>query len=459
VSDDRWLAALERRVDLETDKDVLESYRYDHAAPGFVSAGHPMAVVWPTDAEQVQLVVRSAGERGVPIVPRGAGSGLSGGANAVDGGLTVCFDRMDRIVAIDEESLVATVEPGVINNDLRLAAVDVGLDYAPDPASHEFSTLGGNIATNAGGLCCVKYGVTREAVLALQVVTAGGELVTLGRPTRKGVAGYDLVALMCGSEGTLGIITEAKLKLIPKRANPATMAASFASLSSASRAISRISSTMAPSLLELLDRTTVAAVEQFAPQGLDAEVEALLFAQSDNGGSALDEVDSMAEICTEEGAILAGTSDDLEEGRMLLAARRLAYPALEHMGHTILDDVCVPTGKIADLLEGTEAIAEGVDLTIGTFGHAGDGNFHPTIIYDDADPGELRLAERAFGELIELALELGGTISGEHGVGQLKRAWLARELGDANALNDSIKRAIDPRGTLNPGKALAGSPS
>lgn len=441
--------------DLVTDPEVLASYCRDQAAPALVPAGTPAAVVRPRTTQEVQRAVAAAAAHGVPVVPRGAGSGLSGGANAIDGCLVVSLERMTDVVELDGASLLATVQPGLVNVQLREAAEREGLFYAPDPASYEFSTIGGNIATNAGGLCCVKYGVTRDALLGLEVVLADGRAVHLGRRARKGVAGYDLASLFCGSEGTLGIVTRATMRLIPPPRSSATLAASFPTLGAAGAAIAKITRSATPSVLELMDRTTIQAVEAMAPQDLDDSVAALLFARSDLGGSAaLRAVDEMARWCEQAGATLALTTDEEAEGRMLMAARRLAYPALERQGATLLDDVGVPIGQIPALLDGIERIAAEHGVVIGTFGHAGDGNMHPTIVFDHHDPDAVARARAAFAALVRLALALGGTVSGEHGVGLLKRDFLAEELGEAAGLNHAIKRALDPHGLFNPGKAI-----
>jgi len=441
--------------DLVTDPEVLVSYRNDQAPADLVPAGTPAAVVRPRTTAEVQNAVRAAARHAVPVVPRGAGSGLSGGANAIDGCLVVSLERMTDVLELDAASLLATVQPGLVNLQLREAAEREGLFYAPDPASYEFSTIGGNIATNAGGLCCVRYGVTRDALLGLEVVLADGRAVTLGRRARKGVAGYDLASLFCGSEGTLGIVTRATMRLIPPPRSAATLAASFPTLGSAGEAIAKISRNAIPSVLELMDRTTVRAVEQMAPQDLDDSVAALLFARSDLGGEAsLRAVEEMARWCEEAGATLALTTDEEAEGRMLMAARRLAYPALERQGATLLDDVGVPLGKIPALLDGIERVADRHGVTIGTFGHAGDGNMHPTIVFDRHDPDSVARARAAFADLVRVALELGGTVTGEHGVGLLKRGFLVEELGDAAALNHAVKHALDPHGLFNPGKAI-----
>jgi glycolate oxidase len=451
---DRLLADLDGAGQVVVDPDVLASYRADHAAPGLLPAGMPAAVVRPRTTAEVQAAVRAAARHGVPVVPRGAGTGLSGGANAIDGCLVVSLERMTDVVELDAPSLLATVQPGLVNDQLRAAAAREGLWYAPDPASHESCTIGGNVATNAGGLCCVKYGVTRDALLGLEVVLADGRAVRLGRRTRKGVAGYDLVSLLCGSEGTLGIVTEVTVRLLPPPGPAATLAASFATLGEAGEAIARIVRETTPALLELMDRTTIAAVEQMAPQGLDADVAALVFARAD-GPAAPSEVERMARWCEQHGATLAVTSDEEAEGRMLLQARRLAYPALEHRGATLLDDVAVPLGKVPALLDGVERIAaRHEDLTIGTFGHAGDGNMHPTIVYDQRDGDQVAHAREAFAQILALGLELGGTITGEHGVGLLKHDTLPDELGPAHELHRTVKRALDPAGLLNPGKGV-----
>jgi glycolate oxidase len=391
----------------------------------------------------------------MPIVPRGAGSGLSGGANALDDCLVLGLERMTDVIAVDDASLTATVQPGVINAALGAAAAAHGLWYAPDPASREFSTIGGNVATNAGGLCCVKYGVTRDALLGVEVVLADGRAVRLGRRTRKGVAGYDLAGLLCGSEGTLGIITEVTVRLLPPPRPAATLAASFPDLGGAGRAIARIARTLTPSLLELMDRATVCAVEDLQPMDLDRDAAALVFARSDAGRvEGVDDVARMAAWCEEAGATLVVTSDEEAEGRMLMAARRLAYPALERLGATLLDDIAVPLAAIPALLEGVSEIAGRHDLVIGTFGHAGDGNMHPTIVYDHRDDDAVRRARAAFAAIVDLALSLDGTVTGEHGVGVLKRDVLATELGPALDVHRAVKRALDPNGLLNPGKAL-----
>jgi glycolate oxidase len=440
--------------DLVTDPEVLGSYERDQAAPALVPAGRPAAVIRPRTTEEVQNAVRAAARHSVPVVPRGAGSGLSGGANAIDGCLVISTERMTDVVELDGESLLATVQPGLVNLSLREAAEREGLFYAPDPASYEFSTIGGNIATNAGGLCCVKYGVTRDALLGLEVVLADGRAVSIGRRARKGVAGYDLASLFCGSEGTLGIVTRATMRLIPPPRSSATLAASFPTLGSAGAAIAKISRNATPSVLELMDRTTIQAVEAMAPQELD-DAAALVFARSDLGGAAaLRAVDEMARWCEEAGATLALTTDEEAEGRMLMAARRLAYPALERQGATLLDDVGVPLGKIPALLDGIEQVAARHGVTIGTFGHAGDGNMHPTIVFDHHDPDSIRRANEAFADLVRVALDLGGTVTGEHGVGLLKRGFLAQELGEAHDLHHAIKHALDPHGLFNPGKAI-----
>ncbi len=436
------------------DPDVLESYRRDQAAPGLLEAGTPAALVRPGGTAEVQEAVRAAAAHGAPIVPRGAGSGLSGGANAIDGCLVLSTERMNRIVEIDPASLTATVEPGVLNEQLRLAAREHGLMYAPDPASHEFCTIGGNVATNAGGLCCVKYGVTRDSLLGLEAVLADGSAVRLGRRTRKGVVGYDLAGLFCGSEGTLGIVTAATVRLLPLPGTASTLAASFPSIVAAGEAVGRIVAERQPSLLELLDRATINAVEDFRPMELDREAGALLFARSDSAGG-YDDVEWMAGRCEELGATLVVVSDEEAEGRMLMAARRLAYPALERLGTTLLDDVVVPIGAIPALVEGIERIAADHALLIATFGHAGDGNMHPTLVYDHQDPGQTASARAAFAAIVELALGLGGSASGEHGVGTLKRDFLRAELGERVLdLNRAIKDTLDPDGRMNPGKGV-----
>ena len=436
------------------DADRLESFRRDEAR--LVAAGRLSCAVLPRSTAQVQEVVRIAGRAGVPVVPRGAGTGLAGGANAVDGAIGLVLTRMDRILEIDDRDLLARVEPGVLNATLSAEARERGLWYPPDPASQDISTIGGNIATNAGGLCCVKYGVTRDFVLGLEVVLADGRAVRLGRRTVKGVAGYDLVGLIVGSEGTLGIVTEATLRLLPAPAAGTTVVATFDRLPVAGDAVAAITRSCVPSLLEILDGTTIRAVDDHTRMGLDRDAAALLLAQSDAGGDhAAAEADAMAAACERAGAGMVLRSTDPAEADLLLNARRLAFPALERLGDVLLDDVAVPRARIPDLLAGVERIAEEHDVVIGTFGHAGDGNMHPTVVFDRHDDVQRRAAGRAFDQVVALALELGGTVTGEHGVGRLKVAHLAGELGeDVLDLHGRVKTAFDPQGILNPGAAL-----
>jgi glycolate oxidase len=449
----RLLNALSGAGAIVTDPDILASYSHDRAAPGLLSVGSPLVMVRPRSVEQVQAAVRAAGSLGMPIVARGAGSGLSGGANAIDGCMILSLEAMSTILEIDADGLTATVEAGVLNSTLRAAAADDGLLYAPDPASYEFSTIGGNVATNAGGLCCVKYGVTRDAVLALQVVLADGRAVDLGHATRKNVEGYDLVGLMCGSEGTLGVVTAATVRLLPLPRAAHTLAASFPRLDDAGQAVALICRRHRPSMLELMDRPTIRAVEELAPMDLDLEAEAMLFARSDAGRvEGAEEIAAIAAICEQAGASIVVTTDEEAEGRALLAARRLAFTALERCGTTLLDDIAVPLPAIPALLRGIQAIGDEHDVLIATFGHAGDGNMHPTIVYDDSDQSAVSRARAAFDAILALAVNLGGTLTGEHGIGLLKRPAAQSALADTLELQRAIKRAFDPRDLLNPGK-------
>jgi glycolate oxidase len=439
---------------LITDPEILESYRFDQAT--FVEAGIPAAMVRASSTAQVQDVMHVASRFRTPVVPRGAGSGLSGGANAVDGCVVLSLAGMTRIVDIDRPSLLALVEPGVVNAELKKAAGELGLAYPPDPASAEFSTLGGNIATNAGGLCCVKYGVTREYVLGLEVVLADGVVARTGRRSIKGVAGYDLTALFVGSEGTLGVITGATLRLKPAPEPPATLVAFFADLKAAGSAIREIVSGLTPSILELMDRTTVRAIEDWRHMGLDVDAAAMVLARSDAGGDrSSQEIEAMARACRSAGATDVTKSTDATESEMLMTARRLASPALDRQGAKMLDDVAVPLGRIPDLLETIEGIASTQGVAIATFGHAGDGNLHPTILFDPADEAARARARSAFDQILGATLRLGGTITGEHGVGLLKRPYLRAEMGEeALQVHRRLKQSLDPMGILNPGKVL-----
>ncbi|MGY0486264.1 FAD-binding oxidoreductase [Streptomyces sp. WG-D5] len=434
------------------DSDITASYAHDMAS--FCDAGTPAVVVLPRTVEEVQHVMRTATALRVPVVPQGARTGLSGGANASDGCVVLSLTKMDRILEIDPVERIAVVEPGVINATLSRAVNEHGLSYPPDPSSWEMCTIGGNIGTASGGLCCVKYGVTAEYVLGLDVVLADGRLLRTGKRTAKGVAGYDLTRLFVGSEGSLGVVVRATLALKPQPPQQLVLAAEFDSAAAACDAVCRImEGGHVPSLLELMDRTTVKAVNDMANMGLPETTEGLLLAAFDTHDPAAD-LAAVGALCEAAGATQVVPADDFAESELLLQARRLSLTALEAVkGTTMIDDVCVPRSKLGELLEGVERIAEKYDLTIGVCAHAGDGNTHPTVCFDAQDADEGRRARESFDEIMALGLELGGTITGEHGVGVLKKEWLARELGPVGVeMQQAVKAAFDPLGLLNPGK-------
>jgi glycolate oxidase subunit GlcD len=353
-------------------------------------------------------------------------------------------------LTIDPVGRTATVGPGVLNGDLDAAARSHGLCYAPDPGSRAISSIGGNLATNAGGMCCAKYGVTADHALELTVVLPGGEVVRIGRTTRKDVTGLDLTRLIVGSEGTLGVIVEATARLLPAPARTATAALTFPDVATAIEAVLAITARSTPCAVELMDATTVHAVNAMTQMGLD-EVPTLLV-QSDVADPG-PEIVMIASIAREHGAIDAMHTDDEAEGTALMEARRVALTALERLGTTLLDDVCVPVHRLPELQAGIERAAATHDLVVGSFGHAADGNLHPTIIYDAADPGARERARACFDDIVAAALDLGGTVSGEHGIGQLKVGYVERQVGTAErALMHRIKAAFDPAGIMNPGR-------
>ncbi|MEV6208724.1 FAD-linked oxidase C-terminal domain-containing protein [Kitasatospora sp. NPDC051914] len=449
---DRLVSGLPEAA-VAVDPDVVASYAHDMA--GFCEAGAPAVVVFPQTVEQVQHVLRTATELRVPVVPQGARTGLSGGANAVDGCIVLSMVKMNRILEVDPVNRLAVVEPGVVNAELSRAAAAHGLAYPPDPSSWESCTIGGNIGTGAGGLCCVKYGVTSEYVLGLDVVLADGRLLSTGRRTAKGVAGYDLTRLLVGSEGTLGVVVRAVVALRPVSAPQLALAAEFPSTRSASDAVCAVMAAgLVPSLMELMDATTVRAVNAMARMGLPESTKALLLVAFD-GPAKQDELAVVARLCREAGASEVVPAEDQAESDLLLEARRLSLPAMEKLGTTMIDDVAVPRSRLGEMLDGVAAIADRHRLTIGVVSHAGDGNTHPVVIFNASDPDETARARASFDEIMGLGLGLGGTVTGEHGVGLLKREWLARELGPVGLeLQRQIKAVFDPLGILNPGKAL-----
>jgi glycolate oxidase len=440
---------------LVRDPDVLRSFAHDEAE--WAPHAQPAVVVRPHTAEEVQTVVRHCLRHRTPLVTRGAGTGLSGGANAVEGCVVLVTDRLRAIKEINEQERLAVVEPGVVNDDLRAACAERGLWYPPDPASSPWSTIGGNVATNAGGVCCVKYGVTRDYVLGMQVVTGTGELVRLGRRTAKGVAGYDLAGLMVGSEGTLGVITEVTLRLRPARAAERTVAGYFDTTVAAGEAAAAVAARgVLPSALELVDRHCLAAVDAWKNMGLSTEANVVLLGRTDAPGAQGEyEAAVLLECFEQAGATWAAQSSDQAEADALFDARRLAYPALERLGPVLTEDVCVPTQAVPEMLARIDRAAQRHDVVIANIAHIGDGNLHPLLVTPPGDETARKNAQAAFEDIISDALDLGGTVTGEHGVGLLKQPGLTRELGPAVLeLHRAVKRALDPQQIFNPGKVF-----
>jgi glycolate oxidase len=453
-------AALPHEGGVLTDPDLLRSYEHDEA--DLCAYGTPAVVVRPRTTGQVSAVLRAASRHRVPVIPQGARSGLAGGANAIDGAIVLSLVAMNEIIDIDTANRIAVVQPGVVNAQLRRAVAAKGLYYPPDPGSWEQSTIGGNVSTDAGGMCCVKYGVTSDHVIGLEVVLASGEVLNCGRRTAKGVAGYDLTSLFVGSEGTLGVITEITVKLRPAPLDSLTLVAVFDTLPAAGAAVSSvIASGLQPSMLEVIDRVALSAIDAYRPMDLPVTAAALLIAAVDSGSRAPDDLAAIAALCRRAHAADVHVATDAVEAEALLAARRLAHPAMEQFaaqlypagGGIMVDDVAVPQTRLVELIEGIESIAATHGVVVATVGHAGDGNLHPIIVIDRADPGSLARGQKVFDAIMSLGLALGGTSTGEHGVGLLKRDWLAREIGPTGLkAHRSIKAALDPDNILNPGK-------
>ncbi|MFE3059587.1 FAD-binding oxidoreductase [Nocardia sp. NPDC059239] len=434
-----------------TDRDLMMGYTRDQSL--LSPAGSPVAVVRARTVDEVVTTLHTAYRYHVPVVTRGAGTGLAGGANAVDGCVVLSTEKLNRILEIDERARTATVECGVVNGDLAAAAAERGLWYVPDPSSRAFSTIGGNLATNAGGACCAKYGVTGDHVARIKAVLADGRIIHTGAATRKNVAGLDLTRLLVGSEGTLAVIVEATMRLRARPARAVTVAAVFPDPGQAIAAVLGIRATADPSLCEFMDSTTISAVNQMTRMGMD-DAGALLLIQCD-GDAAEAEAERCAQACRIVGATEVHLTNDPVESDGLMQARHLALTALERRGSTLLDDLAIPVPRLPDMLDAIAEIADRHCLLIGTFGHAGDGNLHPTIVFDPHDTAAAVRAQHAFDDMIRRCLDLGGSITGEHGVGDLKRRYLEPMVGSVElGLMNGVKAVFDPAGILNPGRAI-----
>ena len=416
----------------------------------------PDAVAFPGKSEEISRILRLATEAEFPVIPRGAGSGMSGGALPVQGGLVIAMNRFDRILLIDRDNLIARVEPGVITAHLQEAVEKVGLFYPPDPASLNISTIGGNVAECAGGLRAVKYGVTRDYVLGLEVVLPTGEIINAGVETMKGVAGYDLTRLITGSEGTLAVITTITLRLIPKPAAKRTMIAFFPDVSSAVQTVSDIiRNRIIPTILEFLDRLCINCVREELGLTMPEKAGAMLLIEVDGDEELVArEVEIIREVCNRGGAIKFEAASENKEADRLWEARRNVSPSLFKLRpHKISEDIVVPRSRMAELATFLDEVARRYDLPIAAFGHAGDGNIHVNIMLDKEDPGQLNNAKTVVKELFKKVIDMGGTITGEHGIGITKAPYLEMEIPRAGLdLMARIKKAFDPKGILNPGK-------
>jgi glycolate oxidase len=435
------------------EKEDLLTFGYD-ATPEIQFL--PDVVVFPTESEQVVEIVNFAREEGLPIVPRGSGTGLSGGSVAARGGIVLCMTRLNRILEIDEENLTATAQAGVVTLDFFNALSARGLFYPPDPGSQKISTLGGNIAEDAGGLRGLKYGVTRDYVMALNGVLGDGLTFTTGGKSVKDVAGYALKDLLVGSEGTLGIITEATFKLIPPPQAKRTLLAYFRNTRTAGQAVANIiAAKIIPSTLEIMDNATIRCVEDYARIGLPLEMAALLLIEVDGHHAAvLEEADDVRAVLERVGAAEIQEAADAEHANQLAAARRTALSALARVSPTtLLEDATVPRSRLAETFDEIERLSEKFQLKVGTFGHAGDGNLHPTVLCDERNRDEMERAHAFYHELYDKVLAWGGTVSGEHGIGLAKKDYLERQIG-AGGVNvmRRIKHSFDPYKLLNPGK-------
>ncbi|PAQ16125.1 glycolate oxidase subunit GlcD [Bacillaceae bacterium SAOS 7] len=431
-------------------------YSYD-ATPNFQSM--PDAVVAPRNTKEVSDIVKVCHEHRIPIVPRGSGTNLCAGTCPTEGGIVLLFKHMNQIIEIDEENLTVTVQPGVVTLDMIHAVEKKGLFYPPDPSSMKISTIAGNINENSGGLRGLKYGVTRDYVLALEIVLPNGDVIRTGGKLAKDVAGYDLTRLFVGSEGTLGVITEATLKLIPMPETKKTMLALYQDLEVAARSVSSIiANKIIPTTLEFLDQPTLKVVEDFAKIGLPTDVQAVLLIEQDGPEEVVArDMKKMADICRAEGAVSVEVAETETEADALRTARRSALSALARLKPTtILEDATVPRSEIAAMVKAINEIAVKHNVNICTFGHAGDGNLHPTCLTDARDHEEMERVEEAFAEIFAKAIELGGTITGEHGVGVMKAPYLEWKLG-AEGIHamKALKQAFDPHNIMNPGKVFA----
>jgi glycolate oxidase len=431
----------------------LLTYGFDGTAALHADA---TVVVFPTTVDEVAVVVRYAAGRKIPIISRGSGTGLSGGSVPVPGGIILCLVRMDRILELDERNLTVLAEAGAITLKIAEAAEVAGLLYPPDPGSMKISTIGGNVAENSGGLRGLKYGVTRDYVMGMEVVLASGEVVWLGNKCVKDVAGYSMKDVFIGSEGTLGIITKVLLKLIPKPAAKRTMLATYSRMTDAAETVSAIiAAKIIPCTLEFLDQVTIRCVEDFAKVGLPLDAEAILLMETDGHPAAVqDEATTMEAIARKSGATTVATAADSAEAARLSTARRAAFSALARVSPTtILEDATVPRSELAKMIRFIQEVGARHQLRIGTFGHMGDGNLHPTFLTDEKNTAEMERVEIAMHEIFDFAVGLGGTITGEHGVGLAKKKFLPAAIGNASLqLLRSLKKTLDPDGILNPGK-------